>query len=142
MIIGAANAGHERAPVRRACRAVAGGDPESEGGSHPNRSISETMARQIGKRLEEVRSCHQVAKEFGATAGVVSHIAMGLTWRHVFPKDWKPPARRRLSSAQRAAIVELVAAGARQAEIAERFGVTQSAVSHLLKRTTRSATHG
>jgi hypothetical protein len=112
------------------------------GDSHPNRSISETTARQIGKRLEEVHSYHQVAEEFGAPAGVVSHIAMGRTWRHVFPKDWKPPARRRLSGDQRAAIVELVSAGARQAEIAERFDITQSAVSHLLKRTTRSATHG
>jgi hypothetical protein len=112
------------------------------GDSHPNRSISETTARQIGARLRQVRSCHQVAEEFGTTRGVVSHIAMGRTWRHVFPKDWKPPARRRLSAEQRAAIIELAAAGKRQAEIAEQFDVTQSAVSHLLKRTTRSATHG
>lgn len=112
------------------------------GDSHPGRSITEKIARRIGKRLEEVGSCSRVAEEFGTTAGVVSHIAMGRTWRHVFPKDWKPPARRRLSRDQRAAIVELVAAGNRQAEIAARFGVTQSAVSHLLKRTARSASHG
>ena len=31
MIIGAVDAGHERAPVRRPCRAVAGRDPEGEG---------------------------------------------------------------------------------------------------------------
>jgi predicted XRE-type DNA-binding protein len=112
------------------------------GDSHPNRSISETAARQIGERLREVGSCNQVAEEFGTSRGVVSHIASGRTWRHVFPKEWKPPARRRLSGEQRAAIVKLAAEGNRQTEIAERFGVTQSAISHLLKRTARSSSHG
>lgn len=112
------------------------------GDSHPNRSISEKTARQIGERLREVGSCNQIAEEFGTTAGVVSHIAMGRTWRHVFAKDWRSPARRRLSGEQRAAIVKLAADGNRQAEIAERFGVTQSAISHLLKRTAWSSSHG
>jgi DNA-binding transcriptional ArsR family regulator len=112
------------------------------GDSHPDCSISETTARQIGARLRQVRSCHQVAEEFGTTRGVVSHIAMGRTWRHVFPKDWKPPARRRLSAEQRAAIIELATAGKRQAEIAEQFDVTQSAISRHLKRTVRSTSHG
>ncbi|WP_141135940.1 HNH endonuclease [Antarctobacter heliothermus] len=112
------------------------------GNSHPNRSITEKTARQIGERLRDVTSYNRVAEEFGTTPGVVSQIATGRNWRHVFPKDWKPPARRRLSRQQRAEILNLAADGERQVEIAERFGVTQSAISHLLKQTARSSTHG
>ena len=114
----------------------------SMGDSHPNRSICETKARQIGERPREVTSCNRVAREFGTMPGVVSQIATGRNWRHVLPKDWTPPARRRLSGEQRAAIVKLAAAGNRQAEIADRFGVTQSAISHLLKRTARRPSNG
>jgi len=112
------------------------------GDSHPNRSISEGTARQIGARLREVGSYIQVAEEFGTTTGVVSQIARGRNWRHVFPKDWKPPARQRLSGQQRVEILSLAADGNRQTDIAEQFGVTQSAISHLLKRTARSPSNG
>lgn len=112
------------------------------GDTHPNRSISETTARQIGERLREVMSCYRVAKEFGTTPGVVSKIATGRNWRHVFPRDWTPPARQRLSSEQRAEIRSRAANGNRQTDIAKRFGVTQSAISHLLKRTVRSPSNG
>lgn len=112
------------------------------GDSHPNRSISERTARQIGERLREVGSYIQVAEEFGTSPGVVSHIAMGRTWRHVFPQDWTPPARPRLSNDQRVEIRLLASDGFRQTDIARRFGVTQSAISHLLKQTARSSAHG
>ena len=72
-----------------------------------------------------------------AQPGVVSQIATGRNWRHVFPRDWAPPARQRLASEQRAEIRSLAANGNRQTDIAKRFGVTQSAISHLLKRTAR-----
>ena len=63
------------------------------GDSHPNRSISETAARQIGERLREVGSCNQVAEEFGTSRGVVSHIASGPNLAARLPERVEAPGK-------------------------------------------------
>jgi hypothetical protein len=104
------------------------------GNLHPRRVIDEATAKAIGVRLQSERSYRRIAAEFGTTEAVVSQIAIGRNWRHVFPADWTPPARRRLSPAQRSEICRLAAIGKRRLEIAAAFGVTRSAISHILKR--------
>jgi hypothetical protein len=103
------------------------------GNRHPRRSIEEATAKAIGERLRTERSYRRIAVEFGTTVGVVSQIAIGRTWRHVFPAGWKPPARPRLTGIQRAEVRHMAASGQRQSEIAAVFGVTQSAISRALK---------
>jgi DNA-binding CsgD family transcriptional regulator len=104
------------------------------GDTHPRRRIDRATARAIGERLREVRSHRQVAAELGTTEGVVGQIAIGKNWRHVFPPDWEPPAERRMTPEERERAALMAASGTTQREIAACLGVTQSAISKLLKR--------
>ena len=105
------------------------------GNTHPNRAIDTDIARAIDTRLREVSSYKQVADEFGVTVSLVSQIAIGKNWRHVFPEDWVPPAKPRMTEQQRAEAVAMYKSGIKQSVIARSFGVTPSAISHLITKT-------
>jgi predicted transcriptional regulator len=60
----------------------------------------------------------------------------------VFPSNWKPPARRRMRPAQRHEALTMVESGKTQRQVAEVFGVTQSAIGHLIARCRKELAHG
>ena len=69
MIIGAIDAGHERAPVRRACRAVARRDPEGEDGRAAG-SLSRRQHQRGGQRCATCRDDGPVQDPKAARAAV------------------------------------------------------------------------
>jgi transposase-like protein len=113
-----------------------------KGNKHPRRTIDEAAALAIGERLREEHSHQEVAAEFGTSRRVVSQIASGRNWRHVFPRGWQPPARRRMTPAEREKACAMVASGGTLRQVAETFGVTPSAISHLIARCRKESAHG
>lgn len=77
-----------------------------------------------------------IAKVLGVSKSQVSNIVTGADWSHI-PGAVPKKKVRRLSADDKAEVLALIAAGHTHAEVANRFGVTRSAISQVAARERR-----
>jgi predicted XRE-type DNA-binding protein len=81
-----------------------------------------------------------LAAEYGVNAHTLTDAIMGRRWKHLAGAVQKFQTRRKLTAQDIAEIKSLYSSGHLQREIADRFGVTQSSISHVLNGKTILAT--
>lgn len=119
-------------------------DRQRKGETHQTAKLSDADALEI-VRLVEGGATHQtIAGRFGISSGYVSEVARGLKRKHLGAvADYSPTANKRRGSSSNfakineASVLEIrgmLANGAKQKEIAEKFGIDQTLVSQIKLR--------
>lgn len=119
-------------------------DRQRKGETHQTAKISDADALEIVRLVEEGTTHQEIADGFSISRGYVSELARGLKRKHLgVTADYSPTAnKRRGSSCNFAKINEesvlgiraMLTSGARQKEIAEKFGVDQTLISQIKLR--------
>lgn len=119
-------------------------DRQRKGETHQTAKLSDADALEI-VRLVEGGTTHQaIADRFGISRGYVSEVARGLKRKHLgAAADYSPTANKRrgescnfakINEASVLEIRKMLASGAKQKEIAEKFSVDQTLVSQIKRR--------
>lgn len=119
-------------------------DRQRKGETHQTAKLSDADALEIVRLVEGGTTHQEIADRFGISRGYVSEVARGLKRKHLgATADYDPTANKRRGSScnfakiNEASVLEIrkmLASGAKQKEIAEKFGVDQTLVSQIKRR--------
>lgn len=119
-------------------------DRQRKGETHQTAKISDADALEIVRLVEEGTTHQDISDRFSISRGYVSELARGMKRKHLgVTADYSPTANKRRGESCNFAkineesvlgIREMLASGAKQKEIAEKFGVDQTLVSQIKLR--------
>jgi predicted transcriptional regulator len=98
------------------------------GENHSQAKITEFEAAKIFAMRDEGRLHREIAKEMCISQSAVTQILNGKRWKHL-NRCVAPKTKKRLTTEQKAKIVELLKEGKSQIEVATELGINQSTVS-------------
>jgi len=119
-------------------------DRQRKGETHQTAKLSDADALEIVRLVEGGTTHQEIADRFGISRGYVSEVARGLKRKHLgVAADYSPTANKRrgescnfakINEASVLEIRKMLASGAKQKEIAEKFDVDQTLVSQIKRR--------
>lgn len=104
---------------------------------NPFAKLTDAQVIQIRERRASGETLSSIAKEFGCSEGNIMDIARGLSWKHVggpIVARGEIDGKRTLTAQDEGEICKLYAAGRAPWTLAERFGVSHSAIHAVLRR--------
>ena len=119
-------------------------DRQRKGETHQTAKLSDDDALEIVRLVEAGATHQEIADRYDISRGYVSEVARGLKRKHLgIAADYSPTANKRRGSSSNfakineASVLEIrgmLANGAKQKEIAEKFGIDQTLVSQIKLR--------